>query len=333
MKVLFFTRRFYPHVGGVEKHVLRVSQKLIKKGYGVTVLTEKHKKSLKSKEDYKEIQIVRLPNFAEGKFKKFRIWKWLWSNRDLFKNADTIHAHDVAYWWFPFKFIYPHKSFFTTFHGYETVFPPASSAVRQRRLAARISRGTINVGDYIKKWYGTSSDYVVYGGVDPVKKLKSDVKNKSSKFKILFIGRLEKDIGVDIYLEALENLKKQGVSYELIMCGDGSYRAKFAKLGEVHGFVSNLASNIGKSDVVLASSYLSILEVLSYNKSVAAVYTNPLKKDYLTLSPFANNIMICRSADDVETAILNYKKSRRPVYVPPSWNDVTEVYIKVWKKI
>ncbi len=333
MRVLFLTRRFYPAIGGVEKHVLRVSQELIKKGHKVTILAEKHKKSLKTKEKHKGIEVVRLPYFPENKFKKLRIWKWLWSNRDLLKNADIVHAHDVAYWWFPFKFIYPHKSFFTTFHGYETVFPPAPAAIRQRRLAAKISRGTINVGEYIKKWYGTSSDNVVYGGVDPVPTSSLKVKKNSTKLKILFIGRLEEDIGVDIYLEALENLKKQGVQYELTVCGDGSYRAKFAKLGKVHGFVENLSSYIGKSDVVLASSYLSILEALSYNKPVAAVYTNPLKKDYLTLSPFANNIMICRSADDVETAILNYKKSRRPVYVPPSWNDVTEVYIKLWKKI
>lgn len=333
MKILFLTRRFYPHIGGVEKHILRVSQELTKKGYKVTILAEKHKKSLKNKENYKGIEVVRFPYFAENKFKKFRIWKWLWSNRDLFKNADIIHAHDVAYWWLPFKFIYPHKSFFTTFHGYETVFPPTSSAIRQRRLAKRASRGTINVGEYIKKWYGTSSDNVVYGGVDPVPTSSLKVKKDSTKLKILLVGRLEEDIGVDVYLNALENLKKQGVQYELTVCGDGSYRAKFAKLGKVHGFVENLSSYIRTSDVVLASSYLSILEALSYNKPVAAVYTNPLKKDYLTSALFAKNIMICKSAGEVEDSIINYKKTFKPPYTPSSWSDVAEVYTKLWKKI
>lgn len=40
MIVVFFSRVFYPHVGGVEKHVFEISKILVKKGYKIIVFTE-----------------------------------------------------------------------------------------------------------------------------------------------------------------------------------------------------------------------------------------------------------------------------------------------------
>ena len=47
MTILFFCQTFYPHIGGVEKHVLEVSKLLVKKGHLVTVLTEQYEDELK----------------------------------------------------------------------------------------------------------------------------------------------------------------------------------------------------------------------------------------------------------------------------------------------
>ena len=40
MKIVFLCRLFYPHIGGVETHVLEVGKRLIKKGHRVTIVTE-----------------------------------------------------------------------------------------------------------------------------------------------------------------------------------------------------------------------------------------------------------------------------------------------------
>ncbi|HEX8932546.1 MAG TPA: glycosyltransferase, partial [Patescibacteria group bacterium] len=40
MKILFLARRFYPDIGGVEKHVLEISKRLAAIGHEVTVVAE-----------------------------------------------------------------------------------------------------------------------------------------------------------------------------------------------------------------------------------------------------------------------------------------------------
>lgn len=40
MKILFFARLFYPHIGGVEKHLFEISTRLTAMGHEVTIVTE-----------------------------------------------------------------------------------------------------------------------------------------------------------------------------------------------------------------------------------------------------------------------------------------------------
>ena len=102
MTILFFARRFYPDVGGVEKHVLEIGKRLVKDGHNVIVVTESQGKE----KEIKGIRIFRIKT-PENWFKKFYIWKWLWKNRSLIEKSDVVHAHDVYYWYFPFRFLFP----------------------------------------------------------------------------------------------------------------------------------------------------------------------------------------------------------------------------------
>ena len=47
MKVLFLTRSYFPNIGGVEKHVEKITEILMKKGHEVIILTEKPSMSYK----------------------------------------------------------------------------------------------------------------------------------------------------------------------------------------------------------------------------------------------------------------------------------------------
>lgn len=247
MTILFFSRLFWPHIGGVEKHVERVSQELIKLGHEVTVVTEQYQLKLKKAEKHKGIKIYRIPiRDVSEKAKKWRIWRWLWQHRDLIQAADIVHVHDVFFWYLPFRLLFPKKKVFITFHGYETRFPPATSAIWQKRLAARLTAANICVGDYIGKWYGIKPTLVTYGATDQ-KKLPLP-----KKPHVLVLGRRSRDNNIQEVRQALKRVKHIPTTHSL-----------------------------RQASVVIASSYLSMLEALAAGRPVISLYSNPLKRDYL----------------------------------------------------
>jgi len=349
MKILFLTRLFYPHKGGVEKHVLEVSKRLIKKGHEVTVVTENldsdcfhdlnHENKDKSVMD--GIEVIRINAGRDSFFKKFRVWKELWKYRKLIKEADVVHCHDVFFWYLPFKFIHPFKKVFTTFHGYETKFPVSKKAIIVRKISEKLSMGNICVGDFIKKWYGTVPDYVTYGGVEKyqISNIKYPILNKR-KLKILFIGRLQEDTGIPIYLEALEELKKKKVDFQITFLGDGKYKKQASKYGKVMTQFNDV-HHYTEFDFVFASSYLAILEALANKKIVFAAYKNDLKKDYLEMSPFSRLIIIESSPEKLAERIIYYIKNKNAkekleeqglrFAKNQTWDKVVDSYLQLWK--
>ena len=93
------------------------------------------------------------------------IWFWLFKNKKLIKETNIIHCHDVFIWYLPFRFLYPHKKVYTTFHGWEGTWPIPWQNILQKRLANKLSNGTIAVGKYIGKYYGIKADKIIYGGI------------------------------------------------------------------------------------------------------------------------------------------------------------------------
>lgn len=342
MRIVFLSRLFFPHIGGVEKHVLEVSKILIKQGHSVTVITEKHASNLKGKEEIQGIHVYRISVGGDDWFKKFRVWKEMWRLKKVLTGVDVVHAHDVFFWYLPFRFMFPNKKVFTTFHGYETVFPVSLKAKVVRKITKKLSQGNICVGDFIKKWYGTKPDFVTYGGVSPSQN--SNVKSQShiSNLKIAFIGRLDADTGFIFYQQALQLLEQKDISFNLQIYGDGDLRKIAEKIGTVHGFVSEIDKEIQKEDIIFASSYLSILEAMAQHKPVFSTFSNPLKKDYLRMTPFAKFITIENDPQKLADKIIYYQKHPKEQQtmvnsayewsLKNSWEEVTSIYIKLWNK-
>ncbi len=377
MKILFLIRLFWPHGGGVERHVLEVGKRLVEKGHKVTVVTEEvpisksppsrspfghlggaestkyqtKAQSAKSVGSVFGIDIVRHNFGREDWFKKFRIWVWLWQNRYLIQQADVVHAHDVFFWYLPFRFLYSRKPVYTTFHGYETKFPPAKKAIFVRKLSEKLSFGNICVGDFIEKWYGTKPTYVTYGGVDvhlgramasqaqPV-----TIRGAGKKLNIVFIGRLEEDIGIQIYLRVLDELKKRDIPFEITFLGDGNYKHEASKYGEVttrhYNDTYHYSELLGNASIIFASSYLSILSVMAQKRLVVAVYDNPLKEDYLEMAPFAKWIVVGNSPQKLAEKITYFQKHNSEKdkltsagfnwVKEQTWNKVTDLYFSLW---
>ncbi len=338
MTVLFFARLFYPHIGGVEKHVLEVGRRLVKKGHKVTVITENYQ-SLSAIDNIEGIKIIRVKVGSNEMLKKFRIWLALVKHIYLIKNADIIHCHDIFFWYLPFKLIFPTKKVYTTFHGYEGNKIPGIKAKFMHKIAEKFSNGNICIGNFYKKWYGTKATYISYGAVD--KKLIEQGKNPTKPVKdAMFLGRLEDETGIMEYLKAVKEL-----NISLDVFGDGSLEKSsraFVVKNKLNvnfkGFVSNATDFIKDYKYVFVSRYLGILEAMALKKPVFAVYNNQIKKDYLEFTPFAPYISISKDGEMIYKEIKNYNKVKFDSKVNKAyewvrnqtWENMTNLYLRLW---
>ncbi|OGM05328.1 hypothetical protein A2715_05630 [Candidatus Woesebacteria bacterium RIFCSPHIGHO2_01_FULL_39_32] len=331
MKILFFTRLYWPHVGGVEKHLEQLSLRLKGKGNDVTIVTTKHSSDLDSEQIYRKIKIIR---FNQPQIKYFGLiytWLWLLRNRSLIKESDVIHIHDVFIWSLPFKVLFPKKKVYVTFHGQWGKYPISRQDILQKRLGAKLANGVICIGDYIPKNYGIKADIVSFGATD-IPKTKYKKENKS----IVYVGRLDQSISLNTFFEVFKNLK----GYQIEFCGEGELSYEANLYGSVKGFVDP-GPYYKKAKYCFASGYLTVLEALAHKCLLFVAYNNPLQKDYYEMTPF-RKFIIC-SANSMELMErFNYYQKRPKVaeklilsgfawVKTQTWEKLVEDYLKLWK--
>ncbi|MBU2632815.1 glycosyltransferase family 4 protein [Patescibacteria group bacterium] len=352
MKIVFFTRLFYPHIGGVEKHVLEISKRLVERGHDVTIFTEKLNKShslskqplarsAKLRGEIDGIKIIRIDPGANNWFKKIRIWARLFEHCFVLKQADVIHCHDIFFWYLPFHFLFFKKPVFTTFHGYEENNIPGKKAILMHKIAEVLSKGNLCIGEFYKKWYGTNATFVSFGATNS-----NDEKINSNR-RIAYLGRLEEEAGIMEYLRALKVLSDKKYKLKLDIFGDGSQRllAKdYARDNNLDvsfkGFVNNADESLKNYEYVFVSRYLGILEALARKKTVFAIYNNEIKKDYLEMSPFKEYIAISGNhlelAKMLEAVIKNPNKEKAKIISgynwtrKQTWEKMVNLYLKLW---
>jgi len=292
------TAFFHPHIGGVERHVRSLSEEFVRRGYSITILTKRYDRALAPEERLGPIRILRFPQSTIPHTQKLGVWLWLLSRLPLLLMADVIHVHDhTAFnaWYLPFRVLIPWKPVFATFHGYEGLVPIPRRYIIGRKWVERLTRGNICVGHFLEKWYGTESDVITYGAVDPPEEIR-----EPEPRTIIFMGRLEPDTGIMDYLRAmpliLDGLEAR---IKLIVCGDGSLRAEVREFAESRsldvemvGAVKDPSRWIQRGRFIFASGYLTILEAMVSRRLVFAVHDNLLKRDYLEMIPGAAEMMV-----------------------------------------
>lgn len=339
MKVLFFARLFYPHIGGVEKHVLEIGKILVKKGHNVTVITENYQ-SLPETDRIEGINIIRIKTGKDNWLKKFRIWQELLKNIQIICSADIIHCHDIFFWYLPFRFIFPFKKVYTTFHGYEGNNIPGVSAILMHKMAEKLAKGNICIGNFYKKWYGTKATFISFGAVDK-ELIKQGQKLSKPTKDAMFLGRLEEETGIMEYLMALNDTK-----IKLDVFGEGSLEKKakgYTKNNKLDvtfkGFVEDATDYIKDYKYVFVSRYLGILEAMALRKPVFAVYNNQIKKDYLEMTPFSSYISIAKDSNQISKELISLDNDRSKINIAKAyewvktetWDKMVDVYIKLWR--
>ena len=310
MNILFIVPDYYPHIGGVERHVRSVSAQLVRQGCRVTVFVEKRRQEDRLYERDNNVEIIR---FYKRNYFIFRKLSFKWQfikNRHVFLAADVIHFHDFSTMWlwgFGVYFILRclGKKIFITFHGWEGHVPPQRTVIVKRRICEYLVQGNICAGHFIEKWYGTRATLVTYGGcsLPPARESVQPGKNA------LFIGRLENDTGIREYIQAWKTICRQFPDVELVICGDGSLRRELEEYVADHGISNIIFAGIVQEPeellqtavFVFTSGFLGILEAFAQQTPVIATYDNPLKKDYLTMMPGAQEMFWI--AEDVASII------------------------------
>lgn len=331
MKILFIAKYFLPHVGGVEKQVFGLAKKLVSRGHKVTVLTQKYDLNISNREELNGINIARV-NFSKTKYLGLiYVWFWFLAHIDFLKKFDVVHFHGNFVWYWPTSFIL-WKPVYTTFHGWEGVYPIPLKNKLIKQIDAALATKNIAISGYLEKWYGFKADEISWTALDtPKRGYKKDYK------KIVYVGRLDEDTGLRRILCALRDLK----GYKIDFCGDGSLRKECEKIGKVHGF-TDPNKFFKKAFICVSPGITSILEALSYKCLVVTAYDNPLKKDYILTNPYSKWLVVERSPRKMAAQIVKYSKHPRLAkerieaaykwVKTQNWDNEVNRYLRLWGK-
>lgn len=305
MRVLMIAERLPPAIGGVERHVLGLTGELTRRGHQVTLVGPAHVPGLPAEEHRAGVRIRRLPHVPHPRLRYLLAWRWWVRHKALLAEADVIHFHGVyplLHWFGPAHLLCVGRPLYLTYHGYGMRFPIPVRPRLYHWLAARRVRGSICIGHFLVKWFRLRPDAVSYGAVTPP----AAVPPLPPTPAALFLGRLDEDTGLDIYLRGLGLLaRRHGRPLPLTVCGDGPGRPALMRLAQAEGveatflgFQPDPAPHLARASLVLTSGYLAMLEAMAHRRPVFSVYHSPVKADYLRLVPGAETLFTIADSPD-----------------------------------
>jgi len=252
-RILIFAAYFYPHVGGYEKIVYELTQRLVQKGYKIDILTCNTERA-PAYEELNGVHIYRLPcwNALNSVYPipkphptSFKILRRL-----LRKNYDVINTQT--------------RFFITSFLGLifaklkrtplmHTEYGARHSIVTNKvvdlisraydhSIGALIVKSARNIGvseaacDFLKH-LGATNVQLVYNGIDTTtfkKKEDTNCRQKlginSNAMVITFVGRLIYAKGAQDLISAFSKIKDTAPEIKLLIVGDGLYKANLENL-------------------------------------------------------------------------------------------------------
>ena len=257
MKILFWTELFFPHIGGIEVFGAQFIKALLRSGYTVEVVTSHSGALLPDIAEKERIRIHRFPfqkALAQRDMKEIKqiAAKVIRLNEHF--RPGIIHVNTIQpslFFFYHTRSSYP-VPFVLTLHQ-----PPLSSSGDSSLL-----HNTMSSADWITavshnllseaRHYAPgieSKSSVIHNGLECPHTKPSCLSFK--KPTILCIGRLIKDKGFDLAIDALKNVLKYSPSANLIIAGDGTERK----------YLEKKALNLGLSNAVRFTGWVPPEEV------------------------------------------------------------------------
>ncbi|MDR7666386.1 glycosyltransferase family 4 protein [Methanosarcina sp. Z-7115] len=245
MKIAQICPRYSPDIGGVETHVKEISERLVKAGHDVEVITTDPTGKLNKKDMINGVKVIRFGSFAPGNAYYFapQIYFYLKKN-----NYDVIHAH--SYHALPAFFAslgrYHGKFVFTPHyhrHGH-TAF--RNLLHKPYRLLGKMifsrADSVICVSEYEKEL--VESDFKVAAKTVKIpnginlkefenlkQRRKSPAEKTGREKTLLYVGRLEEYKGVQYIIQSLPELQ----DFRLKIVGKGPYEAELRSVAKSLG--------------------------------------------------------------------------------------------------
>ncbi|MBU1067119.1 hypothetical protein KKE60_05000 [Patescibacteria group bacterium] len=282
-------------IGGVQRHISRVSAALRERGHEVLW-------TYPGLHIHRDV-VTRVESAVE----------W----------ADAVVAHDFCSW------CAPDKANLMVFHGWEGVCPPNPPIIQRRQEIARDAGATIAVGAFIPKWYRHEVDEVIWGAADPPGPEEAAMEVEPEL--AVWVGRLERDTGC---LDVIGWAMRQGFRVEVYGDGSlrvSLERLRDSIPGAraiLYGNVPDAARHFRRAAIALPSGLLTLLEAQVRGKACFVTADNDLKHDYWLMHPWAPHMIEGVTAHPGELSLLS-SASATGWAAQQTWGKIADIYLRL----
>ncbi len=233
MKIVQVCPRYYPYIGGIEKHVKEVSERLVQKGFDVEVFTTDPSGSLPPEDVINGVRVRRFKSFAPAEIGYFSNSLYHTLRR---VKCDIIHAH--GYRALPMllaalaKNSNKAKFVVTTHLGFSkvgrSVYPIYNSLFGRFILSKAdkiviVSQAELEEIPLLRKY--ENKVVLIPIGIDTSKIEEYFYRDKTSDtLNLLYVGRIEKKKGLDELIKIMTMLQNEPI--RLTIVGEGPYASK-----------------------------------------------------------------------------------------------------------
>lgn len=272
LRVAQISPRFYPYIGGVERHVQQIGLELVARGVQVDVYTTDPSGRLPRVDAIDGMVVRRFPAWAPNSAYFLSVALLRYFARCA-GDYDVIHAHDyhalpamLCLWMareVP-KVLTPH------YHG-SSASPFRNLLLRGYKTLSRIAlRGTSRIicvseaeAELLRRDFPgiKSRTVVIPNGVD-LEGLKTATPIPLDHPSVLYVGRLESYKNVDLVVRALAHLP----DHSLYLVGDGPHREPLMRLAVQTGVEKRIHPSANVNDRQLYQLYKSVDVVVNLSR-------------------------------------------------------------------
>ncbi len=352
MRVLMLAPSYEPAYGGVERHVAGLGRALTARGHEVVIVTPRVAPGSPLDGATAAGRVLRVPpGSGRSRPSNADVRRWLGRRRGALGRFDAVHAHDYvtcASWLLPNRWRFRGVPCYVTFHGYER-YPVGLRDRLLRRFCLRAVRGSIAVGGFIERWYGTACDVISYGAVAGSAAAPVAVPPAAGAPELVFLGRLAPDTGLANALRGLAILAPDDRP-ALTVLGEGPLRADLEALARDLGVAARFSgwqadpwAHVPAGAVVAVTGYLSVLEAWSRGHPAIASYDNPLREDYYRSLPHAAEaLVLARDPAEFAAGLRRLREdpaaraavtaAAAPWARRQTWDALAETYLDLWSR-
>jgi glycosyltransferase involved in cell wall biosynthesis len=279
LKIAQVCPRYWPSIGGVQTHVKEISERLVKNGYAIDVLTTDPTGKLPKCEEINGVVVKRFKSFAPHESYHFSIAlrKFLLKNTEEYQ---IIHAH--SYHTFTTMYAMEAKKnnkliFTPRYHGGGHTFFRDLLHVPYKFVGKRIMRDADRIiclsnyekGLLLSNFHADENKVIVIpNGVIPgkVDVQKNLARENGSQKRILSVSRIEKYKGIQ---HVIYSLSKINDDVHLDIVGKGPYKKNLINLVKSLSYEKKISfyEDLTREELDILRSQASVFVLLSQHEA------------------------------------------------------------------